>query len=65
MTLSAFMTLLKMRGLIKIKGVDLLILDKINGNPFVVAIDLGIETKFDETSNNYNRSVIEKKQIIR
>ncbi len=47
--------------IIQVKGIDLLVLDEINGNPFVVAMDLGIETEFDEDSNNYDGSVIEKK----
>ncbi len=45
--------------IIKVKGIDLLVLDEIDDNPFVIAIDLGIKTEFGEDSNNYDGSIIE------
>ena len=43
----------------KIKDVELLTLDIIDGNPFVIALDTGIESKFAEDSNNYDGSTLE------
>ena len=43
----------------KIKDVELLTLDIIDGNPFVIALDTGIESIFAEDSNNYNGSTLE------
>lgn len=46
---------------ITIKDVDLLILDKINDNPFVIALDTGLKVMFSEESSNYSGSLIEAK----
>lgn len=46
---------------IKINGVDLLVLNIIDGNPFVIALDTGIKTKFDDDSTNYKESVLQSK----
>lgn len=46
---------------IQINGINLLVLDVINGNPFVIALDLNIKTAFDSTSNNYKGSILEKR----
>lgn len=47
---------------ITINGNNLLILDKINGNPFVIAINTGIKTQFDtQPNNNYAKSLIKRK----
>lgn len=43
-----------------INGVKLLALDEIDGNPFVLAIGLDTETRFDESGNNYAKSLIKK-----
>ena len=43
----------------KIKDVELLTLDIVDGNPFVIALDTGIESKFAEDSNNYDGSTLE------
>lgn len=43
----------------KIKNIKLLTLDIIDGNPFVIALDTGIESKFAEDSNNYDGSTLE------
>lgn len=45
--------------IIKVKGIDLLVLDERDGNPFVIALNTGIETEFDNESNNYDGSIIE------
>lgn len=47
--------------IIKVKGHELLVLDEINGNPFVIALNTGIDTKFNNDSNNYRNSIIKKK----
>lgn len=44
-----------------INGIKLLTLDENDGNPFVMALGLDIETKFDENSNNYAESLIKRK----
>lgn len=43
----------------KIKDAELLTLDIIDGNPFVIALDTGIQSKFAEDSNNYDGSTLE------
>lgn len=45
---------------IQINGIDLLVLDEINGNPFVIALDLAIESPFGY-SNNYKKSELRKR----
>lgn len=45
--------------IINVKGIDLLVLDERDGNPFVIALNTGIETEFDDASNNYDGSTIE------
>ncbi|MCM1323927.1 MAG: hypothetical protein NC218_07185 [Acetobacter sp.] len=45
--------------IIKVKGIDLLVLDERDGNPFVIALNTGIETEFDDDSNNYDGSTLE------
>lgn len=40
----------------KVNGIDLLVLDEINGNPFVIALDVDEESKFDSESNDYRNS---------
>lgn len=47
--------------IIKIKGIELLVLDKINGNPFVIALNLDIDTQFSDYSNNYTTSILRQK----
>lgn len=46
--------------MIKVNGVNLLVLDKINGNPFVIALDLEDESVFGD-SNNYKTSTLRKR----
>lgn len=50
---------LKIGETFKIKNVKFLTLDIIDGNPFVIALDTGIESKFAEDSNNYDGSTLE------
>lgn len=50
---------LKIGETFKIKDVELLTLDIIDGNPFVIALDTGIGSKFAEDSNNYDGSTLE------
>lgn len=44
----------------KIKDEKLLVLDIIDGNLFVIALDIGITTIFSNNSNNYKGSTLEK-----
>lgn len=46
--------------IITIKGVKCVVLDEINGNPFVIALDLAIESPFGN-SNNYKKSELRKR----
>lgn len=46
---------------ISVNGVDLVILDYINGNPFVWAYGFDIETKFSDKNTNYKGSILQKK----
>lgn len=46
--------------IITVKGVKCVVLDEINGNPFVIALDLGIESPFGN-SNNYRKSELRKR----
>lgn len=46
--------------IIKVNGINLLVLDEINGNPFVIALDLDIESLFGN-SNNYKKSELRKR----
>ena len=46
--------------IITVKGVKCVVLDKINGNPFVIALDLDIESPFGN-SNNYKKSELRKR----
>ena len=46
--------------IIKVNGINLLVLDEINGNPFVIALDLDIESPFGN-SNNYKKSELRKR----
>ena len=45
--------------IITVKGVKCVVLDEINGNPFVIALDLDIESPFGN-SNNYKKSELRK-----
>ena len=45
--------------IITVKGVKCVVLDEINGNPFVIALDLNIESPFGN-SNNYRQSELRK-----
>ena len=45
--------------IIKVNGIDLLVLDKINDNPFVIALNLENESIFGD-SNNYKTSELRK-----
>lgn len=44
----------------KIKDEEFLVLDIFDGNPFVIALDTGIESKFSDKSNNYKDSILRK-----
>ena len=46
--------------IIKVNDINLLVLDEINGNPFVIALDLDIESPFGN-SNNYKKSELRKR----
>ena len=46
--------------IITVKGVKCVVLDEINGNPFVIALDLDIESPFGN-SNNYKKSELRKR----
>lgn len=46
---------------ITVNGVELLVLDEINGNPFVIALNTGIECRFDDKNNNYAKSELRNK----
>lgn len=46
--------------IITVKGVKCVVLDEINGNPFVIALDLTIESPF-RNSNNYKKSELRKR----
>lgn len=46
--------------IITVKGVKCVVLDEINGNPFVIALDLDIESSFGN-SNNYKKSELRKR----
>lgn len=46
--------------IITVKGVKCVVLDEINGNPFVIALDLDIESLFGN-SNNYKKSELRKR----
>lgn len=46
-------------NIIKVNGVNLLVLDEINGNPFVIALDLDVKVQFGD-SNNYKKSNLRK-----
>lgn len=46
--------------IITVKGVKCVVLDEINGNPFVIALDLAIESPFGN-SNNYKKSELRKR----
>ena len=46
--------------IITVKGVKCIVLDEINGNPFVIALDLDIESPFGN-SNNYKKSELRKR----
>lgn len=49
---------MKIGDLIKVNGVDLLVLDEIDGNPFVLAYNLDTECEFSNGTNNYAKSTI-------
>ena len=42
----------------KIKDTELLVLDIIDGNPFVIALDTGIKTKFSDDNTDYASSIL-------
>lgn len=44
----------------KIKDEELLVLDIIDGYPFVIALDTGIETQFSDENSNYEDSILRK-----
>lgn len=46
--------------IITVKGVKCVVLDEINGNPFVIALDLDIESPFGN-SNNYKKSELRER----
>lgn len=46
-------------NMIKVNGIDLLVIDEINGNPFVIALNLGKNVVFGK-SNNYKTSNLRK-----
>lgn len=46
--------------IITVKGVKCVVLDEINGNPFVIALDLDIESLFGN-SNNYKKSELRER----
>ena len=46
--------------IITVKGIKCVVLDEINGNPFVIALDLTIESPFGN-SNNYKTSELRKR----
>lgn len=46
--------------IITVKGVKCVVLDEINGNPFVIALDLDIKSPFGN-SNNYKKSELRKR----
>ena len=46
--------------IITVKGVKCVVLDEINGNPFVIALDLDIESPFGN-SNNYKKSELRRR----
>lgn len=46
--------------IITVKGVKCVVLDEINGNPLVIALDLDIESPFGN-SNNYKKSELRKR----
>lgn len=46
--------------IITVKGVKCVVLDEINGNPFVIALDLDTESPFGN-SNNYKKSKLRKR----
>lgn len=43
----------------KIKDIEFLVLDIIDNNPFIIALDTGIQSKFAKNSNNYDGSTLE------
>lgn len=47
--------------ILTINSTNLLVLDEIDGNPFVICLDTGISTKFDDDSNNYKGSILNQK----
>lgn len=47
--------------IIKVKGVNCLILDVIDGNPFVVALDVDINTEFNDKNTDYRGSTLRVK----
>lgn len=52
--------MVKIGEFIKIKGVKCLVLDIIDENPFVIALNTKIKTCFDDKSTNYNNSILER-----
>lgn len=42
----------------KIKDIEFLVLDIIDNNPFIIALDTGIQSKFAEDNNNYDGSTL-------
>lgn len=46
--------------IITVKGIKCVVLDEINGNPFVIALDLAIKSPFGK-SNNYKKSELRKR----
>lgn len=49
---------MKAGDIIQVNGIDLLVLDEIDGNPLVLAYNLNRESKFSSSTNNYANSAI-------
>lgn len=54
------MVKVKVGDFINVNGVQCLVLDIFDGHPFAIAFNIGIESKFSYTSNNYNTSTLRK-----
>lgn len=52
--------MIKIGEFIKIKDAECLVLDIIDGNPFVIALNIKVKTRFDVKSTNYSHSMLER-----
>ena len=52
--------MVKIGEFVKVKDVECLVLDIINENPFVIALDTKIESCFNDKNSNYSNSILEK-----